>query len=249
MRTYLYDGSFDGLLTAYFYAYKDKDIYDICRQTHYQPDLVSKPLDISTEEDKAQRIVTSVQQTLSSQTMRNLYLLYLSELPRCDFLGLQYLRLCYQQGAAVYLAKHHPIIRQVDDTCRKVKLELDHMKGFLRFQEIEPLVFYACFAPDHNQLPLLQPHLERRFSDQKMIVFDEKRQYALVYNLHHSIMIPFTQEDAQHLLQNCHDNCIELFRRYFHTITISQRSNANLQAGYMPHRYRKYMPETQPEDN
>ena len=95
----------------------------------------------------------------------------------------------------------------------------------------------------------MQPHLERLFSDQKMIVFDEKRQYALVYNLHHSIMIPFTQEDAQHLLQNCHDNCIELFRRYFHTITTSQRSNAKLQAGYMPHRYRKYMPETQPEDN
>ena len=162
MRTYLYDGSFDGLLTAYFYAYKDKDIYDICRQTHYQPDLLSKPLNISTEEDKAQRIVTSVQQTLSSQTMRNLYLLYLSELPRCDFLGLQYLRLCYQQGAAANLAKHHPVIRQVDDACRKVKLELDHMKGFLRFQEIDSLVFYACFAPDHNQLPLLQPHLERR---------------------------------------------------------------------------------------
>ena len=249
MHIYLYDGSFDGLLTAYFYAYRDPDVYDICRQSTYQPDLLSQPTVITTQTDKAARITRAVEQKLSAYTMQNLYLLYLSELPYCDLLGLNYLRLCFQQGANINRAKYHPVIRQVEDYRHKVTTELDHMKGFLRFQQIASLVFFARFAPDHNQLPLLQPHLERRFSDQSMIVYDEKRQYALVYDQQHSVMVPFTQADADQLLQGRQDACLLLFRRYFHTISIPERTNPRLQTSYMPHRYCSYMPETQPESS
>lgn len=245
MNSYLYDGSFDGLLTAYFYAYKDADVYGIYRQTDYQPDLLSHPLTIPAQNDKAQRIMHSVQQNLSVYTMQNLYLLYLSELPDCDLLGLQYLRLCFSKGRSINHAKHHPVIRQVDDVRRKVMHEYDHMKGFLRFQKIDNQLFYARFAPDHNQLPLLISHLERRFSDQKMIVHDEKRNCAMLYNLEHSIIIPFTKEQATQLLQNRQDDTIHLFRQYFQTINIPERENLRQQAAFMPHRYRKYMPETQ----
>ncbi len=245
MRTYLYDGSFDGLLTAYFYAYKDPNVYTVCRQQNYQPDLLSQSRNIVTEPDKADRIYRSVRQNLSEQTLHNLYLLYLCELPDCDLLGLRYLRLCFVNGANINLAKQHPVIRQVDDYRHKVYKELEHMKGFLRFQQIAPLTFYACFAPDHNQLPLLLPHLQRRFSDQKMLVHDEKRSCALIYNLHHSTIVPFTADDAARLLQNSQDDTIELFRQCFQSINIPERANPRLQAQYMPHRYRSYMGETQ----
>ncbi len=245
MNTYLYDGSFDGLLTACFYAWKDENIYTICHEAAYTADLLSRPVHIITQEDKAQRIMRSVQQNLSAWTMKNLYLLYLSELPGCDLLGLNYLRLCFSQGDRINRAKHHPVIRQVDDIRRKVLHEYDHMKGFLRFQKIDTRVFYACFSPDHNQLPLLMPHLTQRFSDQKMIVHDEKRNCAMLYNLQQSLIIPFTTEDAAQLLKDRQDGTIDLFRQYFQSINIPERANPRQQAGYMPHRYRKYMPETQ----
>ncbi len=245
MRLYLYDGTFDGLLTAYFYAYKDQDIYDISRQDSYQVDLLSQPRSIATEVDKAARIYRSVCQKLSADTMRNLYLLYLSELPHCDLLGLRYLRLCFANGTQINRAKQHPIIRQVEDYRHKVMTEYDHMKGFLRFQQIDQQVYFGHFAPDHNQLPLLLPHLEKRFSDQKLIVYDEKRSCALLYDLQRSVIVPFSQADAAQLLQDKQDDTIDLFRQYFQSITIAERANPRLQAQYMPHRYRKYMPETQ----
>ena len=249
MNTYLYDGSFDGLLSAFFYAYRDADVYTITRWQNYQPDLLSHPRRISTQADKAERLYRSIQQKLSQNTLHNLYLLYLSELPDCDWLGLRYLRLCYTQGAGINRAKHHPIIRQVEDYRHKVTTELEHMKGFLRFQQVAPLTFYACFAPDHNQLPLLQPHLQRRFSDQNMVVHDEKRNCALVYDLQRSVLIPFTPADAAQLLQHQQDDTIDLFRQYFQSINIPERANPRLQAQYMPHRYRQYMQETQPAQN
>ena len=244
MNTYLYDGTFDGLLTAYFYAYKDTNLYTICAQAKHQPALHETVKQIATQTDKAERIRKSVYDKLSSTVMYNLYLLYLSELPDCDVLGLRYLRLCYQHGISINQAKHHPVIRQVEDYRYKVTRELDRMKGFLRFQQIDKQVYYAKFAPDHNQLPLLRRHLMRRFSDQKWIVHDQRRNIALVYNLFDSMIVPLTQEEATALLQDKQDDYIHLFQRYFNTIAIKERTNKRLQDQSMPHRYRQYMPET-----
>lgn len=245
MHIYIYDGTFDGLLTVYFYAYKDHDIDSICTQEQYQPTLHAIPKQCITEPDKAERIRNSIDAKLSHTVMYNLYLLYLSELPNCDLLGLQYLRLCYSQGIAINQAKQHPVIHQVEAYRYKVTRELNRIEGFLRFQKLDETTYYAKFSPDHNQLPLLKRHLETRFADQKWIVHDERRNCALVYNLQQSLLIPFTAEDAHVLLDGKEDDYIALFQRYFNTIAIKERTNKRLQDQYMPYRYRKYMPETQ----
>lgn len=245
MYAYLYDGTFDGLLTVYFYAYNDHSVHTICPFALYQPTLHETPKEIVSQLDKAERIRKSVYQKLSSSVMYNLYLLYLSELPYCDLLGLQYLRLCYQKGIEIHNAKQHPVMRQVEDYRYKVTRELDRMKGFLRFQQIDNKVYYAKISPDHNQIPLLQTHLKRRFSDQKWIVHDEKRNQALLYNLTDCMIAPFSKEEATLLLQDKQDDYIDLFQRYFNTITIKERTNKHLQDNFMPKRYRQYMPETQ----
>ena len=84
MYTYLYDGTFDGLLTAYFYAYKDSQIYDICPAQLHQPSLHSIIKEIHTESDKAERIRKSVYTNLSSTVMYNLYLQYLWQCLCCS---------------------------------------------------------------------------------------------------------------------------------------------------------------------
>ena len=62
MNIYLYDGSFEGLLTAIFYSFADKDELDIQRAALYQPTLLSVPLAITTEDDKVRRVSQSIQE-------------------------------------------------------------------------------------------------------------------------------------------------------------------------------------------
>lgn len=245
MEILIYDGTFDGLLTACFDGYTNPQVTDIIPEERFQPDLLQTPQQIITDQAKADRVYRSILTRLSSYTMRNVYYAYLSEAAGCDFLILQYLRLCYRQGDQINYAKQHPIIAQIDGLCRKVRFELDRIKGFLRLQEIGPMVFYGQLEPDHNLLPLLIPHLRQRFSDQKMIIFDQKRNRALIADLQQSTIIPFTQEEANQLLAHGReDEYILLFRRYFQTINIAQRENLRQQLNYMPRRYRKNMPET-----
>ena len=59
------------------------------------------------------------------------------------------------------------------------------------------------------------------------------------------MIAPFSKEEATLLLQDKQDDYIDLFQRYFNTITIKERTNKHLQDNFMPKRYRQYMPETQ----
>lgn len=245
MHTYLYEDSFDGFLTALFDGYRDTDVVAIVPADAYQPDIFSVQKNIPAQQEKARRIYDSVCSKLSYHTLQNLYYLYLGELPGHGLLALEYLRLCYTKGVQINFAKQHPVIAQVDACRYKVTYELQRIKGFLRFQEIAPLVFYGKIEPDHHQLPLLESHLRRRYSDQKMIVHDVKRKKALVYDLNQSIFVPFSQEEANALLEaGTQDNYIALFRQYFQAANIPERCNPRLQLNYMPRRYRKHMPET-----
>jgi hypothetical protein len=62
MEIYLYDNSFEGLLTAIFeaYEYKLKDVRIISKQV-YQPDILSKSKEVITDETKAQRVWKGLQ--------------------------------------------------------------------------------------------------------------------------------------------------------------------------------------------
>ena len=246
MKILIYDGTFDGLLTACFEGYQDKTVTEITTFDRYQPDLLQQPQEIITDKNKADRVYHSILTKLSAYTLENIYYAYLSELPGCDFLCLQYLRLCYQKGNKINAARQHPIIDGIYRLRFKVTRELDRMKGFLRFQEVAPLFFLAQIEPDHNLLPILIPHLQKRFSDQAMLVFDQKRNRALLLNGQQSTIIPFSQTEADNLLNNCKaDEYAQLFRQYFQTINIPERENLRQQLNYMPRRYRKNMLETQ----
>ena len=69
MIIYLYDGSFDGLLTAIFDSFTDKRPLDIFRQEHYQPQLFDEIISVTTENDKAQRVADSILAKLSFDTL------------------------------------------------------------------------------------------------------------------------------------------------------------------------------------
>lgn len=246
MKILIYDGTFDGLLTACFEGYRDNEITNIVQLDRYQPDLLQTPQEIITDKAKADRLYHSILTKLSAYTLENIYYAYLSELPGCDFLILQYLRLCYQEGPKINAARQHPIIDRIYRLRFKVTRELDRMKGFLRFQELSPLFFLAQIEPDHNLLPIFIPHLQKRFSDQDMLVFDKKRNRALLIRGQQSAIIPFSQTEVKQLLaQSAADEYAELFRQYFQTINIPERENLRQQLNYMPRRYRKNMPETQ----
>jgi len=241
MNIYLYDGTFHGYLTAVFYAYTDKNVGNIKKSSEFVPNLLDTPIETPTEEDKAQRIIKSIQEKLSSYTLRNLYYIFLSEQNDCELLAFRYLKLCYHTDNQINLAYQNPLVHQCVLTAKKVSLELQRMKGFVRFRKIDE-IYYATIEPDHNILPLMIKHFTLRFSDQNFVIHDLKRKYALAYDA--TGKEHWFCQVAEEFSPQQKDEYIDLFRLFYQSVTIAERQNLRLQKQFMPTRYQKYMPET-----
>ena len=238
MIEYIYDNTFEGLLTAIFYAYPSKVPVKISRALFFEPTLITEPIEIKTDEDKFNRVYKSIELKLSSNTLKNVFYLFLSDLKNVEDLILNYLKLCYRFGDNINLAKNNDIIINVDKISRKVTLEAHRFTGFVRFSEISPLTYYAKIEPDHNIIPLITNHFIKRFSDQNFIIHDIKRNSALLYNKTDYVITSLSEkENSSFDFGDYNDNFEILWKDYFNSTTIKERINTRLQKRSMPIRY------------
>lgn len=244
MKEFLYDGSFEGLLTCIFYGYPLKEEIKITSKENYIPSLITVAEEIETELDKFERVYESIEKKLSSSTLRNVYYLYLSEVKDVEDLILTYIKLCYKYGDTINMAKNNDIIISVDKYCKRVSYESHRFTGFVRFKEVGPMSFYAPIEPDHNILPLLINHFARRFSDQNFIIHDLKREIALVYNKEEATISPLEKAQGEKLLSSSHDDNFEnLWKEFYKSVNIEERYNPRCQKRMMPTRYWKHLTE------
>ncbi|HSX84807.1 MAG TPA: hypothetical protein VLE50_05345, partial [Cellvibrio sp.] len=81
MSFYLYDGSFDGLLTAIFECFADRrEPIDIVNQETYQASLLEDLRPVQTDAAKAERVIKGIDARSDGKGGELVYQLFLSEL-------------------------------------------------------------------------------------------------------------------------------------------------------------------------
>lgn len=246
MNTYIYDGSFEGLLTAIFYAYEDKSPIEIISRDSFIHNLLSIPINIDTELDKYTRVYNSIKNKLSSSTLKKVYYVYLYDLNNSETLIYKYLKLCFKYGDNINLAKNNNTILTIDKYYRRVSLEAHRFTGFVRFKEINKELFYSSIEPDSNILPVIIKHFQKRFSDQNFIIHDTKRKIAIIYNKKESLICDFSESATNFISNYCsEDKFEELWQNFYDSVNIKERENPKLRNRYMPKRYHKNLTEIQ----
>ena len=244
MKNFIYDNSYEGLLTAVFYAYSCKEDCTITKDEYYTQSFLEEPIFIKTELDKFKRVYKSIEDKLGEETAIKVYLLYLCSIPESDGLVLDYLKLCYKYGNKINMAKNNDIIILVDKYSKKVTTEAHLLLGFVRFKQIDSMNFYSSIEPDHNVLPLLLNHFVTRFSDQNFIIHDLKRNTAILYNRSNAIIADFPKEYASKFINSKKDSEFEeLWKTYYKSVNIEERKNLKLRKRQMPKRYWTHLPE------
>ena len=237
INEYLYDSTFEGLLTCIFYSYSSKEEIKITKSKNYLPSLISSPIEIKTEIDKFNRVYSSIRDKLSYKTLKTIYYLHLSNINDIEILILKYLKLCYRYGDNINLAKNNEIISMVDKYSRRVSLEAHRFTGFVRFKQLHNDLYYSCIEPDHNILPIISNHFIKRFSDQNFVIHDIKREIAFIYNKTDSTILNLSKNESKILLNSCNDNFESLWKTFYNSVNIKERENLRLQKLHMPTRY------------
>ncbi len=248
MIYFLYDGSFDGLLTAIYEAfYSPIPPTQIVTHDNFIPNLFSEERHITTDLEKSEKVYKAIKEKISSTALKNIYHAYLSELTQIEIWIYQYLKLGFKLGVRIDNRVSDEIVMKIHHAERKVSFENHRLKGLLRFQLLKNQVYYAPIEPDHNILSLLAPHFARRMADQNWLIHDLKRGLAAVYSLESSNTQKWSlfSLDKSLQIQFAEDEELfqDLWKTFFKTVSIEERTNLKLQKQHMPVRYWKYMVE------
>jgi len=243
MLYYIYDGTFNGLLTAIYEIYYRRQVpQQIIPVGATEVQLFVQQEMIITDENKAGKVYAAIETKISTQVLQNAYYAYLSDHPEVGIWIYKYLHLGWKMGARLDLYLTDERVHCIHRLGQKVKAEKHRLLGLLRFQLLKNHIYYAAIEPDHNIVELLAPHFASRMADQDWIIHDLKREIAAVYNQHEWISTALTSEHVLELERE-EEHYQKLWKQYFDSIAISNRINPRLQKQFMPRRYWKHLVE------
>lgn len=252
MNILLYDGSFEGLLTAIFeiFEYKFRDAEIISSSNYHQENFFAEVHEVIPQNDKADRVLQRLEKNLGKEGIKNLLWVYLSERIDRERLILSAVQHSLKHPNENVLRDFaNPDILEISKICKSVGREKHRMTAFVRFEKLKDEVYFSKVEPDFNVLPLVLNHFKNRYQDQKWMIFDLKRNYGIFYDLVNADFF-YPAEDQILMMRNSqslhHDEekkYQKLWQRYFFKTNIVERKNTKLHIQWLPKRYWKYLTE------
>ena len=238
-RTYIYDGTFDGLLTIVFNCYIAKTLpQKIVNSNNYVENFLDNTVLIQTDYEKSKRIFDGIVNNICKEALYNSYYAFLSNDKEKEINILKYILNGFDIGPEINNKITISYVFKVMNLRKKALAECHKLKGLLRFREVSDNLCYASIHPDNNILEPLGKHFISRLPSMQFIIHDKNRDLCFVYNSKEyriinskDITIPsFSEDEIKYQ---------ELWKLFFNTIAIRERSNPRCQMQFMPKKYWK----------
>jgi len=248
--TYIYDGSFEGLLSCIFAIYSTRNQPEAIFEKHRSPLLLGDVIELDSNEDFAARVLNGINSRTNNKGAEIAYKMFLSELPQREMDIFYFIKTVIEYNNPSILENFaNEYILKASQITKMIHREIHRMHAFVRFQKSREGIFYAAIEPDFNVLPLLGDHFERRYADQPWIIFDMQRHYGLYYDLTRTVFVtmdnPVFNIHSGDLNAEIVDEKEKIYQalwgNYFQSVNIQARKNLKLHLRHMPKRYWKYL--------
>lgn len=244
-KIYVYDGTFEGLLSMVFDCYIKKVIPSrIVSKNELQINFLDSIEEIKTDNTKAKRIFDGIYKNISYDTLYNSYYAFLSDGKEKEINILKYILNGFVTGPKINNMLSLDFVFTVCSMRKRMLGESHRFKGLLRFIEIGNNLFYASIHPNNNIIENLGQHFIKRLPTQNFIIHDKIRNIAFLYNTKQYKIID-SYSFTIHYISETEKKYQELWRIFFETISIKERENSRLQMQYMPKKYWKDLVEFQ----
>ena len=241
MPNYYYDGSFDGLLTVIYIAYKDRK-NNALRITVKTEQLLLELDDINviTDFSKARHVEKAICDKLSQNFLNNIQTCFLSSDKNKDTVIVHTVYKALKQGEEILnsLDEHAFYMNKL---VKQVLNERHKYLGLLRFKEMKDGTMFSTIEPKNNVLPILISHFKSRMKREKFAIYDKKRKIIAYYDTKKveiffvkSLEIEWSDEEIEYS---------ELWKTFHKSISIKERENKKLQQSNLPKYYWKYLVE------
>lgn len=249
MIIFLCEPSYEGILSGIYDAGISKipknELRLELKNESRNLELFAHYRDCESSENKAAKVRKTIREKLSAKGQQQVYLASLSQDPqRADKLY-RYLKVLFTLGPEAVDRLQIPEINAIFELCRNVTNEQHQMIEFLRFSQTGSGSLLAKIAPKNDVLELISPHFADRLPEENWLIFDEGRRKASVHRKGKSFFLT----DVPETLAETWKKAVEeegyetLWKTFFETVAIRERTNPACQQNHLPLRFRPYMTE------
>lgn len=240
MTAYRYDGTFAGFLTCAWDALEGGT----------EPSAFLLPGDgatlweerqVAADQGRARRLYAALSRRVSPAFQKLIARGFLTCLAEKELALLTLIRRGLREGDRVRLDLSDPVMARVNLALTKMWTEWDHLKGFVRFSELDG-VLVGEIEPKNRVLPLLAPHFAARYSGERLALYDRTHHEIFLSDRGRWKLLP--AEDFRMGPAGSEERAYRaMWRRYYDTIAIEGRTNPKCQSTHLPKRYRHVMTE------
>ncbi len=240
MIAYRYDGSFPGFLCCVWDALEHK-IEPTAFLLWEDGPTLWKERRVPTDENRARRLYAALAKRVSGRFRHFIFWGFLTCLPERELALFTLIRRGMTQGKRAAMDLSDPVMARVMLAYQKLATEQDHLKGFVRFSDLDG-VLTGEIEPKNRVLPILAPHFAARFSGERLALYDRTNREIFLSDRGRWEILPaenFQMGPAGETERSFR----ALWRNYFKAIAIEGRINPKCQSTHMPKRYRHVMTE------
>lgn len=241
---YVFDGTYEGLLSCVFEAYDKKERPDFLSSTpEIQLAFEQRMKHIVSDAPKAKRVETGFRKTAGEEALYTVSVAWLSDSPNKDTDVFYYICFGFSHGHKITQMLSHdavfPVLSMRDHALR----EAEHLRGFVRFEKLKKNLYFSKISPKDSVIPLIMPHFVDRYADQPFVIYDQKHQLAGIYNGNQWELMEVDWNSDKPERSAEEKEWVELWKEFYHRIEIPERRNHKLKRSHCPRYFWENMPE------
>lgn len=230
-RVFLYDRTFPNLLSLIKYLIDNKIKPDnICKEDYTNISLFDEPINLKIKNKYV---------SLNKEVLNIVYKVFLSNDLNKELI-IYYFILNSYKYKDILLRRNLKCVVKALDISKYVSRETHKFKGFTRFKDYGTFL-YADINPTNNILPLLMNHFNKRLQNEYFIIKDVNRNLLGIYDKNKYYLVDGNNYKVNISKEN--DNITDLWKVFFSSIAIKERTNLRNQMNLMPKKYWKYIVE------
>lgn len=239
MNDYLYDGIYSSLLSLIYTLIKSNtNPNSIKSEEEYQSNLFMEPIYLKLE-NKA--LVDKLKKEVSMLVLYEAYYVFLSNIDNKEMIIYGFIKNAIKYKNTIFYRRDIDVVSETLRISNQVKGEAHRMKGFLRFKKMNNF-YYATMEPTHNIIWIITRHFKERLKDECWIIKDSKRGIYAIYDTKKVTYLKENDVIKLNLnLSNEEALFEDLWKTFFKTVAIKERTNLKCQMNHAPKKYWKNM--------
>ena len=209
----------------------------------FQQTIFDEYIHVDGDPSKTEKVIRSIRRSISETAYMNIYYASLSADENALQAIYDFLRVGFAIGSTVVGQYTNPHVMNLLELRRQVSNEAHHFREFARFQSLENQVYVSHLEPRNDVIMLVGNHFANRMPSEHWMIIDDNRKTACVHVKDGENYLRYLTDDEFSVLQKTEsyeDEYTDMWKTFFHAISIEQRKNYVCQRNLFPIWKRKH---------